>query len=145
LCGQFSDGATVSGRVRRPSKIHGGSAEQMPYVPSYQYPSELRKLYSTSGQSQATQSATLRRLRHQRWVAVGTLAKIILQLLSSKVSDAPYDLVFPVRVTGLFTKSTVVFVFSSSIFSTLSATKTVAVFSNKGKNYLLTNALYFIK
>ena len=99
MCSQCSHSTTNSSGVRWASKIHGGSAEQLPYVPNYQYSFELWKLSSISGQSKAAQSAELWWLCHQQWVALGTLAKIFLQLHSSQVSNAPYNLVFPVRVT----------------------------------------------
>ncbi|GLT53236.1 hypothetical protein SLA2020_265220 [Shorea laevis] len=42
-----------------PPKFMVEVQNKLPYVPSYQYPFELRKLSSTSGQSQTAQSATL--------------------------------------------------------------------------------------
>ena len=103
VCSQCSHSATDSGGVRWASKIHGGSAQQLPYVPNYQYTFELWKLSSNSCQSQAAQSARLWWLCRQQWVTLGTVAKIFLQLHSSKASNAPYNLVFPVRVTGCST------------------------------------------
>ena len=103
MCSQCSHSATDSGGVRWASKIHGGSAQQLPYVPNYQYTFELWKLSSNSCQSQAAQSARLWWLCRQQWVTLGTLAKIFLQLHSSKASNAPYNLVSPVRVTGCST------------------------------------------
>ncbi|KAF5452066.1 hypothetical protein F2P56_027101, partial [Juglans regia] len=59
LCRKFSNCESDKGGVRGASKIHGGSAEQVPYVPNHQCSFELRKLSSTFGESQAAQSDRL--------------------------------------------------------------------------------------
>ena len=112
-----------SGGVWQPSQIHGGSPQQLCYVPSYWCSYQMWKLFPGSGQSEAVQGFRPWQLCRQCWVAIATLAKILLQLFPSEVSHVPINLVLPVWIelepatTAHLSYSSVYFLILSSLLS----------------------------
>ncbi|GKU87595.1 hypothetical protein SLEP1_g1970 [Rubroshorea leprosula] len=85
---RWSVSAADANRVRKASNVHGRSAEQVSYMPSYKRSLEMWKLFSGSCKSQIAQSGCLWRLCNQQRPSVPTIAEIFLQLHSSKVPHA---------------------------------------------------------